>query len=92
MAVAQINIDKSVDNLGRALVCFEVAAYFAKISFPKDFLKACRLRVSNQIHVSLSPKQFGETGPAPGVPNIRLEQTTEWRIIVPKKENCSWQS
>jgi small subunit ribosomal protein S2 len=42
--------------------------------------------VSNQIYLSLSPKQFGERDPAPGVSINRLKQKTEWRLCAPKKE------
>ncbi|MEY4639930.1 MAG: ribosomal protein, partial [Actinomycetota bacterium] len=42
--------------------------------------------MSNQIYRSLSPKQFGEWDPAPGVSIIRLKQKTEWRLRAPKKE------
>ncbi|MEN9955815.1 MAG: hypothetical protein RLY34_622 [Actinomycetota bacterium] len=42
--------------------------------------------MSNQIYLSLSPKKFGERGPAPGVSINRLKQLTEWRLGAPKKE------
>ena len=45
-------------------------------------------RVESDPRFTQSESNLGETDPTPGVPDIRLEQKTEWRLRAPKKETA----
>lgn len=45
-------------------------------------------RVESDPRFTQSESNLGETDPAPGVPDNRLEQKTEWRLCAPKKETA----